>query len=389
MKNYFYWQTNVSDIEIRNQEDRLRLKLNIDPVNRRYLNMTVMSPNEEARILDIPLPVAVNSLNIRRLSTPSRSFYQFLTNLLHPQRPVCEIRTNNIRTLSEMTLDIPTSTCYSILAKDCHSSELSKFAVLIKKQSPSTEKKTLKIVTPNVKLVMRATEEGSLLCEINGSEKSCEEVTEILEHGSHTVLRCVMTPRSLYMRCELPEAGISVYFDGLSANLKVSQLYRDQVCGLCNQEQEYVTAKYDYVPTRSELLESYLIKEDSECQHEIPFNSLRTWEVFDDDYDMKSLEPIIRQDREIEPIERTDVVEHVQELCFSKQPVKKCPRNSQPIEYETKEKIVYTCLSRNDIEAEMLERRVRFENEVLTSEIEDLPSSFTETRKIPLKCRFY
>jgi len=389
MKHYFYWQTNVSDIEIRNPEDRLRLKLNIDPVNRRYLNVTVMSPNEETRMLDIPLPVAVNSLNIRRLSTPSRSFYQFLTNLLHPRRSLCEIRTNSIRTLSETTLDIPTSTCYSILTKDCHSSELSKFAVLIKKQSPSTEKKTLKIVTPNVKLVMRATEEGSLLCEINGSEKSCEEVTEILEHGSHTVLRCAMTPRSLYMRCELPEARISVYFDGLSANVKVSQLYRDQVCGLCNQEREYITAKYDYVPTRSELLESYLIKEDSECQHEIPSSSLRTWEVFDDDYDIKSLKPIIHQDLEIEPIERTDVVEHVQELCFSKQPIKKCPRNSHPIDYETKEKVVYTCLSRNDIEAEIMERRVRFENEVLTSEIEDLPSSFIETRKIPLKCRFY
>lgn len=388
LKNYFFWQTKVEDIEIRNPEDRLRLKFNIDPVNRRYLNVTVKSPREESKILDIPLPISVNSMNIRRLSTPSRSFYEMLTNLLHPRRPVCEIRTNSIRTFNEINLDVPTSTCYSILAKDCHSSELSRFAVLIKKQSTESEKKTLKIVTPEIKLVMRASEEG-LLCEVNGSEKPCQEVSEILEHGSHTVLRCKMTPRSLYMRCELPEAGISVYFDGLSANVKVSQLYRDQVCGLCQQGQELVDAQMNRIVKKSDLLKSFLIKEDSECQHEMPARSLRSWDIFDDEYNTESLKPIINEDSEIKPVERTDIVEHAQELCFSKQPVLKCPRNSQPIEYETKEKIVYTCLSRNDLEAEIMERRVRLQKEVLRGEIESLPSSFTETRRIPSKCRFF
>jgi hypothetical protein len=392
VKQQYFWQTNTSDVEIRNPEDRLRVKLNLDPLNRRYLNVTVWSPREQTKIEDIPLPIAVTSLNMRRLSTPSQSWYQMVSNAVSGSRPVCEIRTDSIRTFDEIRYDIPTSTCYSVLAKDCRSAELSKFAVLIKKQTVNSEKKTLKIVTENVKLVVRATEQESLICELNGEEKPCEEVREVREHGEHTVLRCSLTPRSIYMRCELPEAGISVYFDGLSANIKVSPMYRRQVCGLCSQyeEEQFITSKLERVSEKSKLFESFLVKEDSECEHEInEKKSLRTFEIFDDEYNTESLKPIIREEQEIEPIERTDVIEQAQELCFSKQPVKKCPRGSHPIEFQTKEKIVYTCMSKNELQAEIFERRVRIEKEVLRSEIENLPSSFTEARKIPSKCRFY
>jgi len=353
-----------------------------------------VTPREECKLEDLPLPADFAPINMRQMSTPSRSIYHMISQWTDSDDlPVCEARTDRIKTFDDVEYNIPTSTCYSVLAKDCSNSERSKFAVLLKKETPSTEKKMLKIVTPTTKLIIRLTEDERMECELNGETKRCEEIDTEYEHNEHVVLRCRKSDS--YLRCELPEAGIRVYFDGYSANLKVSGIYRSQVCGLCGQydedrTNEWMDEKRELVDRR-EMFESYLVKE-GECNHE--FNERET--VLSYDFDDERYEdlpesvngPVRSRSWEVRPIEVTKTIEQSHEICFSKQPVKKCPRDTYPVEYhENKDKIVYSCIPRNDVQAEIFQRRTV--QDLVIPEVEQLTASFTETERVPKSCRQY
>jgi ribosomal protein L17 len=389
IQNYFYRESVIRDLETSRPEGHIRAKFNIDPVNRRYLNVTVQTPTEELFLEDIALPMETSFMNMRRVSTPSRSFSHLLRQLLTSESSVCEIRTNRMRTFDDVKYDVPTSTCYTVLAKDCRSAQLSKFAVLIKKQDNTSEKKTLKIVTPTVKLIIRSVEENQLECELNGEKKECTKLRNVVEHNDHTILSCRQHIKNL-ISCELPEAGLRVYFDGLSANIKVSPIYRSQVCGLCGQfdlntQNEWTSSRREIVDRRS-MFESFLVEKDN-CEHEMPEHN--TVLSFDDErfenLPESSTMVVRSSEHEVRPIEKTNIMEQGHELCFSRKPVKVCPRHTHAIKYETK-KVVYSCLRRNTVQAEIFERQARYEN-VIVSEVEDLPTSFTESKRVPKICR--
>jgi hypothetical protein len=391
LKNKYFSQSQVTEIDVNNPMNKLMIKLNIDPVNRRYLNVTVKSPREETKLFDLPLFTSVKSLNMAKLSKPSKSFYQFFSQIITQPKALCEVRTDMIKTFDEVKYNVPTSTCYSVLAKDCHSKLNSKFAVLLKKMTPTSEKKILKIVTPTTKLVIKATNNPiKPECELNGNKKSCDQLTEIIEHSNHVVLSCHMVDSII--RCTLPEAGIVVYFDGFAANIKVSPIYRNHVCGLCGHfdslpEVELMNAQYEQVDRR-EMFNSYLIQQGN-CEHtwqpqpmeptfEIP-------EIFDE-LPESIRSPYRKVVPVFQPVEKTKVMEEGHEICFSKTPVMKCPKHTYPIEHKTTPvKIVYTCMPRNDYLAEQLLRRSHVH--WVLSEVENLPGSYTFTETVPKTCK--
>jgi len=120
-----------------------------------------------------------------------------------------------VKTFDGSTYRVPISTCYSLLAKDC--TEEKNFAILMKKQSATTQEKKLKIVTKQHKLVLYPA--GSQVkVELNEREYNIDSEEPIREHG-HEVLR--VSPEASYLKVELVELGVTVYFDGYSANIKV------------------------------------------------------------------------------------------------------------------------------------------------------------------------
>jgi hypothetical protein len=396
IKNMYYSQSWVRNIDINNPEGRVRAKINIDPINRRYVNVTIMTPKEDCKLIDIPMPMDVSRLNMRRLSSPSRSFYDFVSSQVSSdEQNRCEVRTDRIRTFDDVEYDVPTSTCFTVIAKDCYQRQRSQFAVLIKKQSVNTEKKTLKIVTPNAKLIIKVKNNDKLECIVNGEKKPCHQI-RVVEHNRHVVLRCQKYSRDSYLKCELPEAGIRVFFDGFAANLKVSSLYRGQICGLCGQSDENslndFSDELDMTVSRRELFDSYLLpeEENEQCEHTFPpRNTVLSFddEEFEDLPEILNM-PVRSSEFEMRPLEQTKVIEQSHELCFSKRPVKKCPPSTHPSEYESsKQKVVYCCLPRNDIQAEIFVNQVS--EDLIVPEIESLPSSFTQKERVPKKCRPY
>jgi hypothetical protein len=87
-----------------------------------------------------------------------------------------------------------------------------------------------------------------------------------MAHG-HTVLRC--TKSGPYIKCELPDVHVNVFFDGYSANVKVSSVYRNTVCGLCGdndveQDDEMSTPENMPYSSAIETHRKYMVR-DNEC----------------------------------------------------------------------------------------------------------------------------
>lgn len=257
IKNKYYPDTSVNQINVNNPDKSLKIKLNIDPINWRYVNVTIKSPEETCKMTDIALPSKFPILNMRRRSSPSQSLSELWNNMVYsPSRAMCQIRSDRIKTFNSVEYNAPITTCYSVVAKDCSSESNSQFAVLIKKQTPSSEQKTLKVITPSIKLIVRAVSEDRLECELNGETKLCSEIEHVRAHG-HTVLKVRKT--GPYVQCELPESGIKVYFDGFAANIKVSPLYRNVLCGLCNDlSSEYEPSELEGLEESEEIIERRL-----------------------------------------------------------------------------------------------------------------------------------
>jgi len=398
--------------------------LNIDPVNNHYFNITVQTPKEITRMEDVPIYASFKGINIRKVSSPKRSFYQWIVSSVSSdyENAVCQVRTDRINTFDNVEYRSPISTCYSVLAKDCgQSKEWNKFVVMIKRQSDDSEMKTIKIVSEDVKLVVRARQSSSsidLECELNGaSPVPCAQLGEQREH-QHTVLRVEKLSEEKYVRVILPEAGVRVFFDGLSANVKVSPIYTRSVCGMCgdyNQEEsfrsncELRTAQKECVSARNpvelkKLFVSYLVRtgsQDNQCTKNIDRYTTDNehyewkptqWEQSNEEQ-YSSLEESIQtvqrsnERTEIKPVPRTLTIEQAHEICFSKAPVPKCPRHTVPTSYKKgDQKIVYSCLERSNPQAEEFLRLLGQQRTKVINEVRELPASFSQSERVPVKC---
>jgi len=336
---------------------------------------------------------------------------------------VCQVRTDRINTFDNVDYRTPVSTCYSVLAKDCgQSKESNKFAILMKRQTDENELKTIKIVSEDVKLIIRARQVSNshieLECELNGAAAvPCARLGELREH-QHSVLRVEKLSDEKYVRVYLPEAGVRVFFDGLSANIKVSPVYTRSVCGMCgdyNQEEsfrnncELRTAQKDCVSARNprelkKLFLSYLIRTgsaDYQCTKNIdryindeehyewkPTQWERSNEVHYSSVE-ESTKKVHRSNErtEVQPVLRTLTIEQAHEICFSKVPVPKCPRHTVPTSYKKGDmKIVYSCMERSNPQAEEFLRLLGMNRTKVISEVRELVASFSQVERVPLKC---
>jgi len=308
--------------------------------------------------------------------------------------PICHISSSRVKTFDNVEYSVPLTTCWTVLAKDCSNDDEPRFAVLVRKLSEESEKKEVKIITRSHRFVLKPeTEEyDSVKIEFNGRKYTPEEFETIFDH-EHVVVRCEKLGSSV--KCELPETGIKVFFDGYAVNIKMSPMYRNVQCGLCGHydletQDEFRTSKFELTDDVREFYKSYLVDEDS-CSYPKETREICDtptcdytpfWETekMDDKYESRE-----ELETAEEPRLRTKVIEQGHQICFSKVGVPKCAHLTFPVSYKPEKKVVYACLSRTEPMAEVYQRRAeRFE---LLEEIKDLPASFIETELVPETCR--
>jgi len=421
-KYNYYFQTYINgQPENIMPEGQVVAKLNIDPINRRYVNVTIKTPKETVRMYDMPLWTAVRPMNVRRFGrSPARSFAHMIGGYvdMNDQYSMCQIRSDRVKTFDQVSYRAPISTCYSLITKDCSSRSESQYAVFVKKINNESEKKQMKIVTENMKLVVKPMRNSlDLECTLNGKTMKCNKIREQRVHLQHTHLR-VLSYASDYIKIELPEEGIRVYFDGYAINVKLSPFRMERTCGLCGHYDEEETCDLrtaqegECVSARSpsqlkKFYRSYLHTED-ECELNEEFiNNEENYEwqpigweqeeynSFDNEDECECsatecpCEQSVRRRSSsftVTPRRLHRVVEHLHEVCISKRPLAKCPRNSYAVRrQEEPVEVAYTCFDRNTLQAERYLRLV-WQYSTL-NELKNMETTFTKQEFLPELCR--
>jgi len=279
--------------------------------------------------------------------------------------------------------------------------------VLMKKLSQETEGKKMKIVTQEKVIELEAKQQRyeseidrPVIVKVDGKVIDLEQEQTIREHG--------VEQQGMYVKVDLPEAGVQVFFDGFAASIKVSPMYRNAQCGLCGhydgeQTDEFRTADNELTQDVEKFHRSFF-HQDEECeidekvvdddkQYEYqPF----VWEHEDeeeqyrrdgeerDDEDRRELIKNKFEQRVQRPRQSTKVIESAHEICFSTKPVPECPSTTYPTKFAEEKKVSFACLPRSDPEAHALYRLASNDKIVQT---EQLKASFVETVLIPQECR--
>lgn len=279
------------------------------------------------------------------------------------------------------------------------------------------EEKKVKIMTQEsvIELISK-TSSSQQKPTIKVNDKVVKDEEELSRRGIET------TYNQVYVR----QSGVSVQFDGEDAKIKISGTYKNLQCGLCghyNDEEEDVFRMGNGQRSSSlkQFHQSYTLK-NQECNEkklnkfyedqdseEFSINrrsnnqrrrqqQKNSW--FDSDesqnqsgeYEEDEEHQWMNSDEQKtnrnqpKPIKRTKVIEYQQKICFSTEPVKRCPKGSIPKEdAETSQvKVKFFCLERSSTEARQLLRKVRNGQQV---EANDRPQSFVEELEQPTKCQ--
>jgi len=214
------------------------------------------------------------------------------------------------------------------------------------------------------------------------------------------------------------QRGVSVRFDGEETSIKISGIYKNLQCGLCghysNEEQDvFRTSDNKRSQSLKDFHKSYTLKNE-ECDEKSlnKFYQDRDSEEFrvksrkqqsayyrdsslqqeDDDSEegsnqwFSSSEEDNKENQKNKPVDRTQLLEYAQKVCFSMKPVKKCPQGTVPDDSSDMKsvKTQFFCLERSSSQARRLQRQVR-QGKVVESEGQK-PTFFDNVEQ-PTKCQ--
>ncbi|VDK56203.1 unnamed protein product [Anisakis simplex] len=370
-----WWNSRVIPTE--NDERRMFAKITIDPLSHQYVTLRIERPRESVEIRDIrlPMPLEPLMLNIHRPHTPIRSIRHFVRKTVTPEErdAECQVSSRRINTFDDEQIKLPLTTCYSVLAKDC-SSEEPRFAVLMKKIAKDSEEKQMKIIDEERVIELRRVHD-EIEVRINGR----------VERDAEKLERVGINNRDDIVIVELED--VTVRFDGVSASIKMSPLFKNVQCGICGHyddeaRDEYRKADNELTNDLEQYHRSYLNRDD-ECEiDEEVISKKDNYRVIRDDEER--LDESSEEEREVEkPVMRTHVIEYNHETCFSMKGVPECPRGTYARESQrVPMKVSFACISRSSPNASRLADRARTE----VIKMDKQKPSFVDTIMVPRRC---
>uniref|UniRef100_A0A915BSV4 PPIase cyclophilin-type domain-containing protein n=1 Tax=Parascaris univalens TaxID=6257 RepID=A0A915BSV4_PARUN len=140
LKSWQVW--NMYMKQAQNVEKKIFVRLTVDRYTHQFVTQAIETPRENVEIRDILLPMRVSPLmlNVHRPSYPIRSLQQFVRKAVQAERAKCVVTSFGVNTFDDVAIELLITTCYSVLAEDCRSTE-PKFAVLMKKVTKGSEEK--------------------------------------------------------------------------------------------------------------------------------------------------------------------------------------------------------------------------------------------------------
>lgn len=402
LKHYYYWQADVSQIDVQNPSNKIRAEFVVDAQTKQRVNVTIKTPKENLIIEDLPLRQPIGVLNQKQsLGEQLRDFVSE-----DDDQAECSItgkqgwqRRSLVDTFDGTKFSAPFTDCWVVLAKDCGSSS-PKFVVMARKSSRSEELKDVKIVTRNqrIELTPDSDEYDSVKVKVNGQAYNPETEDDLTVDG-RVVAKIDKEDKAVVV--ELPRAGVQVEFDGYAVNIKLSQMYRGQQCGLCGHFDLESTDEFrnpDFTEERDvrQFYMNYLIKdgrcsapsrlqdvcESDECDRESASSSSSSSSSQDED-DNDNDETTEKPDPKIKVLELDD------KLCFSTEPVPQCDDDSYAMgTRQQKMRVGYVCIESDSASAEEYERRARHGHRNIP-QLRNRQPEFHREESIPEKCKKY
>jgi hypothetical protein len=310
-------------------------------------------------------------------------------------------RRSQIETFDGTRFTAPFSSCWVVLSKDCGSQQ-PKFVVMARKaqNEASSELKEVKIITKQHRIHLTPENDGygNVKVEVNGQTYNPETQDEITENGK--VVARIEKDQST-VQVQLPKAGVEVDFDGYAINVRLSQYYRGQQCGLCGHfdlESADEFRNPDFTSERDlrQFYMNYMIK-DGRCQAPQQLSEVCESEECDradrssssSSSSSGSQENSGSNEESETPELKTKVIEIDDQLCFSTVPVALCDEeDSYPMGVKEQKKISYVCIDQDSQSAEEIERQVRKGRREIPS-LKNRTPTFTRNENIPEKCKKY
>eukprot|EP00178_Gracilaria_changii_P004755 TRINITY_DN1775_c0_g1_i3.p1 TRINITY_DN1775_c0_g1~~TRINITY_DN1775_c0_g1_i3.p1 ORF type:complete len:1747 (+),score=316.82 TRINITY_DN1775_c0_g1_i3:669-5243(+) len=398
LETYYYWNTDINDVHVRNAANQIRAEIRFDARNSRRANITVETPQQLVRMNDVSV------WRMPRVNVKKNYWRSVLDHATaeYPQdqqyEPVCKIQNKFIKTFDGQRFRAPLSDCYTVVAQDC--SENPQFAVLVKNDQQDPEKKIVKIVTQLQEIKLREQNSEIKVQGDNNEEYSASEQRSAEMNNFEQNRKCYKT--GSYVKCNFPEAGLKVKFDGYTALVQTSPYYMGRQCGVCghmdnNPENDFQSPQFQPQQDRRQFQRDYMLQ-DEECESEQPeLNDFCEDEEcrYEPEYTRNSQEQdsyeipnqYQHQSQVQQPRLMTKRRQHHDKLCVSKTPVKVCPENTQPTQ-ANKQEVEYACVHEYEPEAEEWQRQLR-QNNILESEAQSKPTEFTREEIIPTACKKY
>jgi hypothetical protein len=337
------------------------------------LNLTVSTPDERMEMIhwDSESKFSRNPKTIVDLFASSHDDYS-----------KCSYKRNEIVTFDGKTIDIPLTTCYTLLAKDCGSEENSQFAIVAKKLNKNDDDLKVKLLTQK-KTVELYAQSGEMVIKVNNIIVTKDE------YERYNIRKIESSGMAIYeVKCH--NAQLILRFDGQKISIKIADLYMNRQCGICghmnnDRSDDFLKSDKTQADSVADFHLSYLYRDADECDPEVvkgledekPKSRRRP--------DLKSSEEEDRDSRA--PVKKTITSEKRDEVCFSIDSVYACPKGfeNEAIEDPIQKEVKFKCFKRSSPEAQRFLREAR--ERVL--EFEDANSDLVEQVTIPTRCVKY
>ncbi|XP_078656549.1 vitellogenin-6-like [Branchiostoma floridae x Branchiostoma belcheri] len=374
VQHQFWDRVSVKDVDVRNEINKLRLRLTVDK-DFKEMNVTIKTPREEVNVTRVSLKEPKLKINLQKVlktelplkmdlslpvplrfpSTKYSLMQEYQNRLMNKQYwPYCKVEHDKIKTFDDVEYKYELSKCEHILAKDASPEE--RFMVLISKKEEQKPENILKVFLEGKKIELR-TREQSREEERREREEEHKWTSEEEKEHKHNLIEITMDGREVEVRPEQQivirrdqndrnseklftiqrvgkmvkiiseKLGLKIKHDNHATWVKASNNFRSKMAGLCGnfdgeQTNEYSGPSEEIYRSHKMFALSYQVP-SKQCEVE-----------------GKKL-PKMRNVM----ISRTNE-NGKEETCFSKTPVPQCPEGSRKTKTE-KSQMEFHCLYTN------------------------------------------
>lgn len=334
----FMWNSEVDNVDVQNVANHMTIWANFSADQSDLVDIVYSTPKKNAKLLNIPVPFPVGPISA---DDEPMDFWESILN--ENLDEVCAVSGNRLNTLDNVNLKVRHGSCWSLLAKDCSVDEL--WSVLLAQaESRQTDSKKVMVFIGGNKIELQPASSsawtgqlrsaGDVIVLVNGRpvQITTEKQPIAVDEDVEISLETDGDSTAPYVAISAKNYGLELWYDGKNVALKPTYWLRNQVCGLCgnNNGEEWDDMRLpngQIAGSVEDLLRGYTVRKDG-CNAESNLLQSASQTQFGLDQ---------QQESECGKL-KTWVKFQEGKVCFSVDPVESCPTGCNGVDEDEQEK---------------------------------------------------